>query len=229
MNFATRRAFSEEELRSLLINYENSFAERKTFSDTEGWLKTVTAFANSCPYSDAGVLFVGANNNGTIQEMRGQQNLEELQKTLGLLLKSKIFPPITADYRTLRKDDRECLVVIVHGSAKRPHFVGKAWVRKGPESTREVTEEEYAALFAQRNNKVHRILQWQGKCITHEFYVSGRSGSYMKVAVVKGCDEEYITLMGGGQKPYTIPLRSVNLAVDFERAERLKIIEHRPA
>jgi hypothetical protein len=90
-----------------------------------------------------------------------------------------------------------------------------------------VTEDEYASLFAQRNNRVYRILQWQGKRVTHEFRISSRGGSYTNEPIVKDCDEEYVTLIGGDQKPYAIPLRSVDLAVDFERGDRLKIIEHR--
>lgn len=228
MNVATRRSFSDEELKDLLIHYEHSFVERKTFSDVDGWMKTVAAFANSCPYSDAGVLFVGANNDGTVQEMQEQQNLEELQKSFASQLKSKVFPQIIPDYRTVRKDNRECLAVIIHGSPKRPHVVGKVWVRKGPKTTKEVTEEEYVSLFEQRNNRVYRILQWQGRRITHELDIP-RRGPYFNESLVKDCDEECVTLIGGDQKPYAIPLGSVDLAVDFEKGERLKIIEHRSA
>jgi hypothetical protein len=227
MDSAARKIFSDEDLQNLILHYEDSFVERKTFNDTDGWMKTVTAFANSCPYGDAGILFVGANNDGTIQNMQEQQNLEELQKTFGALLKSKVFPTIVPDYRTVRKNGRECLAVIIHGSPKRPHFVGRAWVRKGPETTKEVSEEEYASLFAQRNNRVFRILQWAGKRVTHEFHISRRSGSYFNEPIVKDCDEEYVTLVGSDQRPYAIPLSTIHLALDFERGDRLKIIEHR--
>ena len=54
---------SDEELLNRFHNSEDAFVERKRFSDTDDWLKTVVAFANSCPIGFWGVLFVGVKDD----------------------------------------------------------------------------------------------------------------------------------------------------------------------
>jgi hypothetical protein len=45
----TYAVVTEAELLSKISDTENNFIEHKTANDTDGWLKTAVAFANSCP------------------------------------------------------------------------------------------------------------------------------------------------------------------------------------
>jgi predicted HTH transcriptional regulator len=73
---------SDDDLLSRLTNTEDNFVERKRFSDDREWLRTVVAFANSCPIGYPGVLFIGVYDNGTVEQPGKPINLDSLQKTL---------------------------------------------------------------------------------------------------------------------------------------------------
>ena len=53
---------TEEDLLRKVSDTENNFVERKTISDTRGWLETAVAFANLCPIGQPGILYIGANS-----------------------------------------------------------------------------------------------------------------------------------------------------------------------
>src|ERR1700759_4188934 len=82
---------SVDDLLQGLSDTENAFIERKTINDTKGWLRTVVAFANSCPEGFQGVLYIGVDNDGNIQNHPASTNFEEVQKTLGQVI-SAAYP-----------------------------------------------------------------------------------------------------------------------------------------
>jgi predicted HTH transcriptional regulator len=123
-------SISDQDLLAKLTDTENTFIERKTVSDSKGWLKTAVAFANSCPVGYPGFLFVGVNDDGTIQRHGNPVNFEEKQKEVSARIRSA-WPPIYHLIKTHRKDAGEFLAVIVPGSALRPHFSGPSYVRVG--------------------------------------------------------------------------------------------------
>src|SRR5207245_5167625 len=62
----------------------------------------------------------------------------------------------------------EVLAVMVPFSKARPHFAGKAYVRRGSESI-EASEEMFRELIASQNDKARKLLQYKSKNITLRF------------------------------------------------------------
>jgi predicted HTH transcriptional regulator len=69
---------TDEDILARLTAVEDGTTERKPYADFRGWVKTVVAFSNSLAPDQPGVLFIGVNDNGTIQEQ--QPNFVEFQK-----------------------------------------------------------------------------------------------------------------------------------------------------
>lgn len=69
-----------DELMRKVGDTENNFAERKTCSNTDGWLKTAVAFANSCPIGQPGILYVNVDDNGEVISQPSGYDFEKLQK-----------------------------------------------------------------------------------------------------------------------------------------------------
>ena len=64
--------------------------------------------------------------------------------------------------RVLKEGDQQFLAVVVPGSAARPHFAGRSYVRRGSES-QEASEAQFQALIAVRSSKVYQIRKWIGR------------------------------------------------------------------
>jgi hypothetical protein len=135
---------SDDDLISKITDTENNFIERKTVSDTRGWLETAVAFANSSPLGYPAILFVGVDNSGLVQQHKEALNFEKLQKSVTSRI-NEAWPPIYHYSKTLRKDGAEFVAVVIPGSTQRPHFSGQAFVRVGPQ-TRQASEDEYDKL-----------------------------------------------------------------------------------
>ena len=221
MTQETPFGLSDENLLLKLADTEDSFVERKTFSDSSDWLKTAVAFANSCPVGYPGVLFIGVLNDGTPHDPKQRPNLETLQKSFSDRL-NEAWPPIYSLSRILRKDGLEFLAVLIPGSSARPHFAGPSYVRVGPE-TKKASESQYSEMLAQRQAKSFEILQWKGKLVTVEQVLVGRSGRYDHAATVVDCNQFYVTLSSGDPpKPNSISLRRVAISFDH-LGSRLKL------
>ncbi len=147
---------SDDDLTRKLSDTENAFIERKTAKDRMGWLKTAVAFANTCPEGLVGLLYIGVDDEGQIHNLPPDANFEKLQKTVSETI-TAAFPPIYYLSKTLSKNGQEFLVVIIPGSANRPHFAGKSYVRVGPE-TREASDDQFERLIAERSSVV-RVLR----------------------------------------------------------------------
>jgi Putative DNA-binding domain len=187
-------SIADEELISKVTDTENNFIERKTASDTDGWLKTAVAFANSCPIGFPGVLYIGVNNDGTIQSHK-EPNFEKLQKTISRVI-DDAWPPIYSLSKTLKKSDAEFIAVMIPGSPLRPHFTGQAYVRVGPE-TRKASETQFDELIAQRSSKFRALQKLIGQTVYWQ-QVSPFSGN--DNAVLEECNQFFLTVTGGTYK-----------------------------
>lgn len=182
---------TDEELFLKLLSTEDNFVERKRFSDHKEWTRTVVAFANSCPLGFPGILFIGAYDNGTLEQPRDPVNLDSLQKTLTLLV-AEAWPPIYLLPKVLRKDGREFLAVLVPGSPQRPHFAGHSFVRIGSE-TRKASEEQFDNLILQRSSKARELEKKIGQRIYWEL-VGGRGGN--ATGTLAAVNQFFITVHG---------------------------------
>ena len=88
---------SAERLR-LLGDFENSYVRREPW-DKEGWLRTIVAFANSCPLEDEAVLFIGATDDGLVQVKPGE-DLDKLQRTLSERVLAQVYPRVRVMHPT---------------------------------------------------------------------------------------------------------------------------------
>ena|SRR5438093_783295 len=58
------RVLSDADLLARVLNFEDSFTERKPSRDSRDWKKTLVAFANSAPIGFPAVLFIGVRPDG---------------------------------------------------------------------------------------------------------------------------------------------------------------------
>lgn len=214
---SNRKTFSDAELLMLLRSTENSFVERKTYADSDDWVSTAVAFANTCPLSDAGVLFIGAYDNGTIQPKA--QNLDSLQNTLSKLF-AKIFPSIRFDSKSIRDGNDECLAVIVPGSERRPHMVGSVYIRRN-NTTVKADDQRYGELIAERNLRSYELSPWRGKIITVELRYR-RRGQYELQPVLDSWTSQYVVVKPDSGDKIAYPFDHTSIAFDFGR-NRLKL------
>jgi hypothetical protein len=183
-------SLTDVDLLASLSNTEDNFIERKTIKDADGWLKTAVAFANSCPIDYPGVLYVGVDNKGFVQQHGATPpDFEELQKKVSGVIRSA-WPPIYHLPKTLRKNGLEFIAVVVPGSSLRPHFSGPSWVRVGPEN-REASEEQYDELLAQRSSKFRELHKLIGKIIHWKAFSPFTGGAD---GTVVACNQFFITV-----------------------------------
>ena len=216
---------SDQELLLRLRNFEDNFVERKTSGDSKDWLKTVVAFANSTPIGYPAVLYIGVKNDGTPEEKT--VDLDSLQRTFNEKVRDA-YPPIYRLPKILNVGGKQVLAVIVPGSEERPHFAGRAYIRKGSETV-EASEEQFANLIAMRNSKVYDILKWKAKLVTIAFVrnvPSPRLGTPTSInedaGSVQRCNQFYVTLDYRGT-PWSYPLNRVEISFD-NKANRLQLI-----
>jgi hypothetical protein len=165
---------TDEDLQRGRLRIEDNLTERKTQSDSRGWLKTVVAFANSVPPERCGVLYIGVRDDGSIEPA---MNLDQVQKTVRQKLDAA-YPPIEYATRGLTEGGADYLCVIVPSSRSRPHFAGPAYVRIGSETV-EASARQYDGLIAQRNGKAYRILQHKGKHVSAHYVRTGREATIL--------------------------------------------------
>ena len=178
---------SDEQVLAMVSNTEDNVTERKTRNDRDGWLKTAVAFANSLAVGQAGVLFVGVNNDGSIQKPEEKIDWEDFQKTVTKVI-NRAWPPIYQDVRVREKGGMKFVSATIYGSPNRPHFAGRSFIRIGPE-TREASEMQFDELIAQRNSIVRILLKNKGKMVTWRNTLGG-----YELAHVVDCNQFFVTL-----------------------------------
>jgi schlafen family protein len=202
---------TDEELLLWLKATENSFVERKVFSDSKDWLKTVVAFATSAPVGYPAVLFIGAKNDGSPEGKT--VDLDSVQKSLSEKI-SVAYPTIYYETKVLSVGAAKVLAVIVPGSPDRPYFAGPAYVRDGSKTVNS-SKEQFDRLIAERNSKAYKILEWKGKTVRVGIIRAGDMNPMgYSQAVVLDCNQFYVTLDGNGR--YAVPLDRVELSFDHE-------------
>jgi hypothetical protein len=214
----------DEELLLRLKNFEDNFVERKTSGDSKDWLKTVVVFANTTPVGYPAVLCIGVKNDGTPEEKT--VDLDSLQKTFSEKV-SEAYPPIYYLTKIVNIGGKQVLAVIIPGSADRPHFAGLAYIREGSKSVA-ASITQFDELIASRNNKVREILKWKDTDITVAVLGVAFPGEQFfsivarKVAVVRACNQFYVTLEFPDGKKTCVPLTRTDVSFD-EAARRLEL------
>lgn len=128
-------SYSDSELEALLDDLESDLAERK-----ESWQgdapekgrQAICAFANDLPdHRNAGVLFVGAKDNGMPS---GLEITDKLLITLAdIKTDGKISPPPTMVVQKRRLKGVEMAVAIAQPADAPPvRYQGRTWIRIGP-------------------------------------------------------------------------------------------------
>jgi predicted HTH transcriptional regulator len=214
---------SDEDLIARLKNFEDHFIERKTSGDDKyDWVKTAVAFANSAPVNFPCVLYIGAKNNGEVEEK--PVDLDKLQRTFNKEM-SFVYPPIPYIPKILNLDGRQCLAVIIPGSAARPHFAGPAYVRVGSE-TRNASENQYAEMFASRTDKTRKLLEYKGKPVTvvnrQQIHGVVSETAWGGLVQIEDCNAHFLTLKQPPNNTYSFPLNRVDVSYDHEQ-NRLRI------
>jgi len=143
----------DRELEILLRDLESDRVERKaSISERDRIRQAVCAFANDLPnYQQAGVIFIGANDNGTCANL---PITDELLRTLADMRSDgniAPFPTMTVQKRTL--SGCELVVIVVEPSDAPPvRFQGRVWIRVGPRRA-VATEEEERRLIEKRRSR----------------------------------------------------------------------------
>jgi Putative DNA-binding domain len=204
---------TEKDLLSRVTDTEHQFIERKTMANTDGWLKTAVAFANSCPIGQPGILYINVDDKGEVLSAPPNTNFENFQKTVSKVI-SGAWPAIYFTTHILQKDGRTFVAVVVFGSEHRPHFAGRAYVRVGPEN-RDATEEQYDDLIAQRSSKYRWLKRLEGQQVVwHSLGYMPGDGT----AVLTEVNQAYLTIEGdsGGKYRRHFPIEWVTLTADGE-------------
>jgi predicted HTH transcriptional regulator len=213
---------TQDDLLRLLHSTEHSFVERKTFGDTKDVVKSVVAFANTLSTNQEGILFVGATDKGEIQPT--PTNLDKLQTTLSSKI-GDIYPPVYYTTRTVIENNRECLALVVPGSAAKPHFSGPPFLRDGSKTV-VVSSGQYEALLASRIDKTRELQQWIARQVTLDtFRRSGGMGNSIHKhtvdGLVVGCNQFFLTVKYNNAV-WSFPLSRVVLSYDHQH-DRLTI------
>jgi hypothetical protein len=215
---------ADAELVARLTQTEDSFVERKSQTDKSGWLRTTVAFANSTPIGLPSVLFIGVNDDG---EISANVDVEKTLQAFSDHIGAHAWPPIYTVPRELTHVGRSCVAVIIPGSAERPHFAGRAYVREGTQ-TKDASAVQFAELIASHNSKAREIQSWIGKDISWierrgalgDFNSTGRT-------IVSGCNSHYATFemrpAGGDLQLSSEPLSRLELSFDHKN-KRLQVI-----
>ena len=205
------RAFEDEDLLRLMRGPEDYVVERKSKNDTKDFLKTLIAFANSMPIGYPAVLFIGVGDD---REMEGNVDVDRLQRRLAYEA-AEVFPPIYYMAKGLKQGDKECLAVIIPGSADRPHFAGQSYVRVGSESLK-ASERQFESLIAERNSKVYEIRKWIGK----EVSITTMGGPALRGITVLDCGLFYMTYREefDSRRMVSVPLERLQLSYDHTNA-----------
>jgi len=213
----------EASLLRLLHSSETTFVERKSAADTQDWVKSMVAFANTLRPNQFGVLFLGVTNKGEIQGHK--DDLDSLQRKF--VEKTRIIYPECPHYETyeIQEDTRSCLAIVIPGGTLKPYFAGPPYLRIASTSERPTTE-QYERLLATRNDKAYLLQAWIGRLITLRFF-SRRQGMGYQLdqstndANVIDCNQFYVTVQFNNRK-WSYPLSRVEIAYDHVR-DRLEL------
>jgi ATP-dependent DNA helicase RecG len=129
------KRFTDQELEALLNDTESDRAERKeTFKGDvpKKARQAICAFSNDLPnYNDAGVLFIGAKDNG---EPSGLKVTDQLLLSLAdMKTDGNILPlPVFSVEKRILKGVEMAVVTVMPSDMPPVKFDGRIWIRTGP-------------------------------------------------------------------------------------------------
>ena len=216
----TRQQF-EQSLRAI----EDAYLERKPEGvNREEIRKTFVAFANSVEEGREAVLLVGVDNDVNVL---GVQDADRKQRDVRRYVED-CFPAIEYQAQVFEVNGRSVIAFSVPYSARRPHFSGPAFVRRGSESVT-ATSGQYEDLIASRVEKCRVLQGWRDQTISilEDNYRLGRGpvqGEWRaaREGRVLACDAHTVRLRDtGSDEHFTVELRQVELGYDEVRHRRL--------
>jgi hypothetical protein len=215
---------SDAELRARFANTEDPFVERKVHKDAKDWLKTAIAFANSLPNGMAGVMFVPAFDNGTVQQ---GVDLDQLQRDISDRLVNA-YPDLYYFQRIVDVPGGSVVAVVVPGSAARPHFSGHAFIRDGSKSVK-ASADQFAVLIARRSSVVEELHRWMDRPVSMHWlrphFMGGPRVINVYEAEILSCNQHWLTVRfadGPAKTTESYTLSRVQLSFD-QKYERLVV------
>lgn len=218
-------SLSEQSLLLRLKSTEHDFVERKPKSQKGEWLQVAIAFANSAPIGWPCILFAGASDDGVPQEK--PEHLEGLVRSVTGMM-DQAYPPIYRHVVPLTTPEGCCVAVIIPGSPERPHFAGKAYVRR-EDGIREASSEEYLGLLAERSSVAYEIRQHLNQRVFLERFTVSREGMQdRKSGRLVDCNRHYLTIdldQSGGRRSFALSKSTISYD-HGSRALVIQFLEH---
>lgn len=187
------------DLLARLSAHEDSFVERKSQGiKPQDIRKAVTAFANSLPEGQHGVIYIGVGDKGAIEGCDSPDAVQKRVREAG----NECYPPITAQCVALKVEDKDIVAVVVSASRDKPHFAGPAYVRQGSESVK-ASKRLFDEMVDARHSTVAAIVRLMNLPIT-VFGLGHRLGQLVQVqgdyresaeCKVMACDAHTVTLL----------------------------------
>src|SRR2546427_257682 len=137
------------------------------------------------------------------------------------------YPELPVIPRTLRKDGKEFLAVVVPLSEARPHFARPAFKRQGAK-TIPALQQEIDEWIAHRNSKVRFILERKGEIVLVQQRRSANilpAGSLNGEHTVLDCNSHFVTLQKTGTGGvFTHPLSTIELKMNDRKPGQLMLL-----
>jgi predicted HTH transcriptional regulator len=219
------------ELHKLISNAEDNFVERKTSLPKVSELRrVVVALANSASAIRKAVIFIGVEDDGTVQPITG---IDSMQKTLRKVCNQDCYPPIDYTTEALNVQGGQILAIVIPPSNKKPHFTGHAYIRKGS-SIEIVSEDALQKLIYARSSDWSAINDLVGPLMKLDFQnikpgsTVPTSGSYhaRSDVYVKRVTPQLVEVMvmPDGQH-WTVPFKWVTLSKDDNTQKPMLMIK----
>ena len=234
----------DEEILQRLTNTEDHLTEHKSKPHRDQCSEAIVAFANSALPNKPGILYVGVSDKGEILQDKAPESWQHDITAWG----NGCFPELPVITRTLTKDGKEFLAVVVQLSEVQPHFARPAFKRQGAK-TIPASQQEIDEWIAYRNSKVRVILEWKGRDITvtniqppdppigdmRQRLISGMVGRGVRnvYSVSDGgyrlldCNAYWVTVKNlNTSSTETIPLSIMDLKMDDQKHQLALLLVH---
>jgi hypothetical protein len=183
----------------------------------------MVAFANSALANKPGILYVGVNDKGEVLQDKAAESWQHDITAWG----NGCFPELSVIPRTLRKDRKEFLAVVVPLSEARPHFARPAFKRQGAR-TIAASQQEIDEWIAYRNSKARLILEWKDRKVTVRLVrINIGRGMFTEGGehTVIGCNSHFVTLFQHQyDRTVTHPLSAIDLKMDDEKSQLMLLL-----
>jgi hypothetical protein len=222
----------EDELLARLADAEDAFVERKPTPDREEIREAAAAFANSVRAPDSGVIFLGVERDGTVNDVIRDADKGQREATRAL---QKCYPPLEGvQLCALHPAGKNVVAVVVPESRNRPHFTGGAFVRVGSE-TKQASPELFGRMIDERNDLCWELKPWVNRHVSvvrQETFLpsSGVSQSDpspptwwggSEEAKLEGVNRFYVVVRPQTGHPLSFSVRRIMLEWDVSRNQPL--------